>query len=106
MTLKIGLVSSFDYAVHGGVNDHINNLAEQFRESGHTVKVIAPCSTPDDFLNEDFIPIWKPVPIPTGGSVARVSLTVRPKSQVVKMLEKEVFELREVKLSVWFQNKQ
>ena len=42
--MKIALVSPYDWCVRGGVNAHISQLADQFREWNHDITIIAPAS--------------------------------------------------------------
>jgi len=92
--LKIALVSPYDYAYPGGVNNHIACLEERFTRMGHEVKIIAPSSNPKKG-GENAIFIGKPVPIRASGSVVRcpVSPKLLFSDLIKKMLEKEKFDV-------------
>lgn len=94
--MKIALVSPYDYAYPGGVNNHIACLEERFTRMGHEVKIIAPSSNPQKTSESgNAIVIGKPVPIRASGSVVRCS--VSPKllfsDRIKKMLEQEKFDV-------------
>ena len=93
MPLKIGLLSAYDHAAHGGVRDHVVSLAQQLRRRGHTVKTIAPCSNRDLDYGDDFIPMDRPIIIPTGGSFARVSLSIWNRRRTKAMLDAQGFDV-------------
>lgn len=90
--LKIGIVSPYDYSAFGGVNDHISNLAEQFKISGHTVKVLAPNSNRAT-SDPDLISLGGVIPIPSGGAIAKVSLSIWLRAKIKSILEKEMFDI-------------
>ena len=91
--LKIGLFSPYDHAVHGGVQSHVNEIAGQFRNWGHRVRIVAPASAPDSIPDPDFVPMGGAVPLPSAGSVARVSLSVWLHPRIKDLLARERFDV-------------
>ena len=92
--MKIGLVSPYDYAYPGGVMAHIYHLSKGLQKHGHEIKIIAPLSgPPPDVSDKNFIPLGKSVPVPTGGSTARISLSVWLEPKIRKLLKEESFDV-------------
>jgi phosphatidylinositol alpha-mannosyltransferase len=92
--MKIALVSPYDFAVPGGVNNHIEHLRDNFLRLGQEVRIIAPSSRPSSHKQEDrVIPIGRAVGIPAAGSVARVTLSLRLAPKVKKALQEEHFDI-------------
>jgi phosphatidylinositol alpha-mannosyltransferase len=91
--VKIALVSPYDFAYPGGVCVHISCLEQQFTRLGHDVKVIAPASRAISGFGDRFIPIGRPRPIPTSGSIARLTLSLRLSSRIKEVLEREKFDI-------------
>lgn len=89
--MKIALVSPYDIAVPGGVNTHIAHLAREFRAYGHTVRVIAPGPRPA--LDPDTIVLGRTLPIPSGGSLAHVTITPWLGPRVRRLLAWERFDV-------------
>ena len=91
--MKIALVSPYDFAYPGGVANHICALEHHFTRMGHEVKIIAPASHAITTFGDRFIPIGKPRPIPTGGTIARVTISLRLASTIKAVLSKEKFDI-------------
>ena len=70
--LRIGIVCPYSFDVPGGVQRHVNDLAETLIGLGHTVSVLAPAD--DDVPVPSFVvPAGRAVPVRYNGSVARLS---------------------------------
>ena len=93
--MKVALVSPYDFAYPGGVVSHISQLSLQLERMGHTVKIIAPATA----LNanalglDNLIPVGRPFPVPSGGSIARISLSVWRERRVKSILRDEGFDV-------------
>jgi phosphatidylinositol alpha-mannosyltransferase len=91
--VKIALVSPYDFAHPGGVVLHISCLEHYFTQMGHEVKVIAPASRAVPDFGDRFIPIGRPRPIPSSGSIARVTISLTLAPKIREVLEREKFDV-------------
>jgi len=91
--MKIALVSPYDFAYPGGVVNHISSLGHQLAQMGHNVKVIAPASQAVTSFGDRFIPIGKPRPVPTSGSIARVAISPRLTPNIKDVLDEGKFDI-------------
>ena len=92
--MKIALVSPYDFTWPGGVAGHISHLTHQFTDMGHQVKILAPHSPSRRIPEEsDFVPLGRSVPIPSGGSIARLSLSVWLHHKIRDFLDRERFDV-------------
>jgi len=92
--MKIALVSPYDFAVPGGVNNHIEHLRDNFLRLGQEVRIIAPSSRPSSHKPEDrVVPTGRAVGLPASGSVARVSLSLRTAPKLKRLLQEENFDI-------------
>jgi phosphatidylinositol alpha-mannosyltransferase len=92
--MKIALVSPYDFAVPGGVNNHISHLADHYVRLGHDVRIIAPASRNEGLARDNLIVIGeRPIGLPAGGSVARITLSLTLGPKVERVLASEGFEV-------------
>jgi phosphatidylinositol alpha-mannosyltransferase len=91
--MKIALVSPYDYAHPGGVNNHVAHLAAEFRSLGHDVTVVAPVAR-DQVVPEDVAAVTRSITtFKTGGSNSRVSLSPRASGRIKTLLQREHFDV-------------
>ena len=91
--LKVALVSPYDFASPGGVTSHIQNLSVNLEQRGVFTKVFAPVSGSSHNSIPNLIPMGAPISVPTGGSVARISLSVWLAGRLRKSIETENFDI-------------
>ena len=92
--MKIALVSPYDFTWPGGVTAHVAQLARALGRSGHEVQVLAPHSPSRDFQDSDLlVPFGRSVPLPSGGSTARVTLSWWLYPKIRALLKKEQFDI-------------
>ena len=74
---------------------HIYHLKLGLEKYGHQVRIIAPLSgpPPNYYSNQGLIPLGRSVPVPTGGSTARISLSVWLQPKIKALLNQEGFDV-------------
>ena len=84
--MRVGLVSPYSWTVPGGVNHHVEHLADELEKRGHETWIIAPvgAATPSRRIDsrrqamaERFIPMGSAAPVPSNGSRAYVWVSPR-----------------------------
>lgn len=93
--MKIALVSPYDDAYPGGVTEHVQNLAEQFRARGHDVHVLAPSSSSPAKLpaTPNVHRVGRAVSILANGSVVRTTLPGQGYWRVKRLLTYQAFDI-------------
>ncbi len=92
--MKIGLVSPYDYSHPGGVSNHVSYLAHYLHLMGCDVKIIAPMRKKGtQYFDEEVTAVGRPVPIPYGGTTARIPLSPWLPYQVRRVLDRENFDI-------------
>jgi phosphatidyl-myo-inositol alpha-mannosyltransferase len=97
--VRIGLVSPYSWSFRGGVNQHVEALAEEFIGRGHDVRVLAPLdppgrasrllhrATPEPRQIADYVvPLGRTVAVGANGAISNISVTpsgvYRPRREV------------------------
>ena len=93
--MKIALITTYDFAIPGGVRNHIIELANALTHQGYCVKVIAPSSHPlIDPGVEHFIQIAKfPSAAKTGFIPPHLLLSLNVIPRLRRVLNQEKFDL-------------
>ncbi len=92
--MKIALVSPYDFPYPGGVTEHIVGLAKAVSHRGHEVHILAACSGYQNVTVPNLqIVTRRVIPIPIGGTVARVGWSPRSYHRLKQILRREAFEV-------------
>jgi phosphatidylinositol alpha-mannosyltransferase len=80
--VRVAIVSPYDLAAHGGVQDQVFRLAEWLCEDGHDAWVVGPGEAPPGAVS-----VGKAYPVPANGSRAPVALDPRVARAVRRAIE-------------------
>lgn len=69
--MRVGITCPYDWAVPGGVKQHVSDLAISLQELGHQVQVLTPCSD-DETLPPWAVSAGSTLALPYNGSIARI----------------------------------
>ena len=104
--MRVGLVSPYSWTVPGGVNQHIEHLAEELEARGHEPWIIAPVGavTPRrrsvdsrrQRAAERFIPMGSAIPIPANGSRAYLNFNPRVALRMDRAVRDKRFDVLHV----------
>jgi phosphatidyl-myo-inositol alpha-mannosyltransferase len=118
--VRIALVSPYSWSYQGGVNRHVEALAEEFLGRGHHVRVLAPFDPPGRLsrashraapeareVPDYLIPLGRTVGIGANGAVSNISVTlggIRAPRRALRSERYDVVHIHEpiVPLVSWF----
>ena len=90
--MRIGIVCPYSFEVPGGVQRHVQDLAESLIGLGHQVSVLAPAD--EDGEHADYVvPAGRAVPVRYNGAVARVSFGFVSAARVRRWLTSGNFDV-------------
>ena len=89
---RVALVSPYDVAQRGGVNEHVQQLAHQLRSRDIDVAILAPCSDPA-LRMPGLVSLGSVVPVPINGSVAHTTLSPTVIDDVAASLNRVPFDV-------------
>jgi phosphatidylinositol alpha-mannosyltransferase len=93
--VRIGIVCPYSLDVPGGVQNHVQDLAETLIALGHEVSVLAPADE-DAPLPPYVVPAGRSVPFPYNGSVARITFGPLSSARVRRWLSRGEFDVLHV----------
>ncbi len=94
--MRIAQVSPYDFAHPGGVQRHIASLSRELQLRGHELSILSPCTSEQSSVDTGDVKLHsfgRSVPIPTAGSIARISFSVWHEWRLKNMLEFEQFDI-------------
>jgi phosphatidylinositol alpha-mannosyltransferase len=93
-SMKIAIVSPYDWATPGGVNLHIENLTRHLIQAGNDVRIVAPSSRPERDGGGCVTIIGQGgFGLPATGSVANITLSYNLGPRVKQLLVREPFDI-------------
>jgi phosphatidylinositol alpha-mannosyltransferase len=90
--MRVGIVCPYSFDVPGGVQNHIQDLAETLIGLGHEVSVLAPADD-ETQLPPYVVPAGRSVPVPYNGSVARLAFGPLSAARVKRWLSAGRFDV-------------
>lgn len=90
--MKIGMVCPYSFDVPGGVQAHVEQLAQVFIERGHRVSVLAPASE-ETVLPDFVVSAGEALAIPYNGSVARLRFGPITYSRIRRWIAENDFDV-------------
>jgi phosphatidylinositol alpha-mannosyltransferase len=89
---RVALVSPYDVAQRGGVNEHVQQLAHQLRQRNIDVAILAPCSDPSLSV-PGLVSLGSVVLVPINGSVAHTTLSPGIIDEAAALLNRTPFDV-------------
>jgi len=90
--VRIGIVSPYSFDTPGGVQFHIRDLANELRQRGHFVSVLAPADEATE-LPEGVTSAGKAIALRYNGSVARLGFGPRAAAKAKRWIEDNQFDV-------------